>query len=315
MKLSVVIPCYRSEKTIAGIVDRVISAIQGERNTLFDAYEVVCINDCSPDNTIQVLKELSEDNKNVKVIDLTRNYGQHAALMAGFNVVTGDRILCLDDDGQNPPEDMFDLLDKLEEGYDLVSAKYISEHRPLIRTVGSKISMAMSTHLIGMPKGIELNSFCAFKRFIADEIVKYRNPYPFVHGLMLRVTRNIANVDMIRNDRESGVSGYTFHKLLSLWLNGFTAFSVTPLRAASACGVISALLGFVIMIVTIIRKIMNPEIMAGYSSLMAVLMLFFGLTMLFLGLIGEYIGRMYICINDAPQYSVRETINIQKKKN
>lgn len=315
MKLSVVIPCYRSEKTIAGIVDRVITTIQGERNTLFDAYEVVCINDCSPDKTIQVLKELSEDNKNVKVIDLTRNYGQHAALMAGFNVVTGDRILCLDDDGQNPPEDMFDLLDKLEEGYDLVSAKYISGHRPLIRTVGSKISMAMSTHLIGMPKGIELNSFCAFKRFIADEIVKYRNPYPFVHGLMLRVTRNIANVDMIRNDRESGVSGYTFHKLLSLWLNGFTAFSVTPLRAASACGVFSAFLGFVIMIVTIIRKIMNPEIMAGYSSLMAVLMLFFGLTMLFLGLIGEYIGRMYICINDAPQYSVRETINIQKKKN
>lgn len=311
MKLSVVIPCYRSEDTVSGIVDRVIATIRSERNRIFDSYEVICINDCSPDNTIGILRVLAEQNPHVKVIDLTRNYGQHAALMAGFNVVTGDRVLCLDDDGQNPPEEMFKLLDKLEEGYDLVSAKYVSEHRPFIRTIGSKISMAMSTHLIGMPKGIELNSFCAFKRFVVDEIVKYRNPYPFVHGLMLRVTRNIANVEMVRNDRESGSSGYTFHKLFSLWLNGFTAFSVTPLRAASACGLISAIVGFVIMVITIVRKMMYPEIAAGYSSLMAVIMLFFGLTMLFLGLIGEYIGRMYICINDAPQYSVREMINVE----
>lgn len=311
MKLSVVIPCYCSENTIAGIVGRVVSTIDSDQNKLFDAYEVICINDCSPDGTIRVLEGLAKDNENVKVIDFTRNYGQHAALMAGFNVVTGDRILCLDDDGQNPPEEMFDLLDKLEQGYDLVSAKYIDEHRPLVRTIGSKISMAMSTHLIGMPRGIELNSFCAFKRFIADEIVKYKNPYPFVHGLMLRVTRNIANVEMVRNERESGSSGYTFHKLLSLWLNGFTAFSVTPLRAASVCGSISAALGFAIMLVTIVRKMMNPEIVVGYSSLMAAMMFFFGLIMLFLGLIGEYIGRMYICINNAPQYSVRETYNIE----
>ena len=312
MKLSVVIPCYRSEKTVADIVDRIKVTISSDRNELYSAYEIICINDCSPDNTMQVLKELAAQDKNVKVIDLTRNYGQHSALMAGFNVVTGDSVLCIDDDGQNPPEEMFKILNKLEQGFDLVSAKYVCEHRPFVRTVGSKISMAMSTHLIGMPKGIELNSFCAFKRFVADEIVKYKNPYPFVHGLMLRVTRNIANVEMVRSERESGASGYTFSKLLSLWLNGFTAFSVTPLRAASVCGLISALLGFVLMLITVLKKIMHSDILAGYSSLMAVVLFFFGLTMLFLGLVGEYIGRMYICINAAPQYAIRETYNIDE---
>ena len=174
--------------------------------------------------------------------------------------------------------------------------------------------MSMSSHLIGMPKGIELNSFCTFKRFIADEVVRYTNPYPFVHGLMLRVTRNIANVDMVRSDREEGSSGYTISKLFSLWLNGFTAFSVTPLRAASVCGALFASIGFIAAIVVVVRKFVVPEISAGYSSLMAAILFFFGLNMLFLGLIGEYIGRMYICMNEAPQFAIRDTYNLSRKE-
>ena len=307
MKLSVVIPCYCSENTVADVIDRTIHTIEADGRY---GYEFICVNDCSRDGTLAVLKELSKANPLIKVISFTKNFGQHSALMAGFANVSGDIVVSMDDDGQSRPEDLFKLVDKLEEGYDLVSAKFVSEHRSLFRRTGSKVSMAMSNSLVGMPDGIELNSYCVFRRFVADEIVKYTNAYPFVHGLMLRVTRNIANVDLERGDREDGVSGYTFKKLLSLWMNGFTAFSEKPLRVASAIGAILAIIGMIAGVFVIIRKIIDPSIAAGYSSLMAVMLFLAGIIMLFLGLLGEYIGRIYICINNAPQYVIRETINL-----
>ena len=307
MMLSIVIPCYCSENTVADVIDRTIRTIEADGRY---EYEFICVNDCSRDGTLDVLKGLSKANPLIKVISFTKNFGQHSALMAGFANVSGDIVVSMDDDGQSRPEDLFKLVDKLEEGYDLVSAKFVSEHRSLFRRTGSKVSMAMSNSLVGMPDGIELNSYCVFRRFVADEIVKYTNAYPFVHGLMLRVTRNIANVDLERGDREDGVSGYTFKKLLSLWMNGFTAFSEKPLRVASAIGAILAIIGMIAGVVVIIRKIIDPSIAAGYSSLMAVMLFLAGIVMLFLGLLGEYIGRIYICINNAPQYVIRETINL-----
>ena len=311
MKLSFVIPCYRSADSVGDVIARIIATVKADGR--YD-YEVICINDYSPDNTLEVLKEIAAGNPKVKVLALTRNFGQHSALMAGYNHVTGDIVVCLDDDGQNPPEEMFKLIDKLEEGYDLVSARYTKKKHNFIRRMGSKVSFAMSRYLVGMPKDLDLNSYCVFRRFVADEVVKYRNAYPFVHGLMLRITRNIANVDITHQDRQSGTSGYTLGKLLSLWMNGFTAFSEKPLRLASLLGVSCAAVGFFYSLVIIIRKILNPAIPAGYSSLMAVVLILCGMIMLLLGLLGEYIGRMYICLNNAPQYAIREKINVDAEE-
>lgn len=310
MKLSFVIPCYRSADSVADVVHRIVNTVLEDGR--YD-YEIICINDYSPDNTLDVLKELAKENYRVKVLALTRNFGQHSALMAGYNHVTGDIVVCLDDDGQNPPEEMFKLIDKLDEGYDLVSARYPNKKHNLIRRLGSKVSFAMSRYLVGMPKDLDLNSYCVFRRFVADEVVKYRNAYPFVHGLMLRITRNIANVDIAHQDRQAGASGYTLSKLLGLWMNGFTAFSEKPLRLASLLGVLSAAIGFIYSVVIIIQRIFNPAIPAGYSSLMAVVLILCGVIMLLLGLLGEYIGRMYICLNNAPQYAIREKYNCEEK--
>lgn len=187
-KLSFVIPCYYSEKTIGDVLKRIIATVNEDGR--YD-YEIICVNDGSTDGTYAVLRELAA-NPHIKVVDLSRNFGQHSALMAGFRYVTGNIIVCLDDDGQNPPEEMFKLIDELANGYDLVSAKYSKDKRNIIRRLGSKVSFAMSHYLINMPDNIELNSYYVMKRFVVDEIVKYDNPYPFVHGLALRVTRNIA---------------------------------------------------------------------------------------------------------------------------
>lgn len=308
-KISFVIPCYYSEKTVADVIKRIIKTVMADGN--YD-YEIICVNDGSTDGTYAILRKLSKKNCRIKVIDLARNFGQHAALMAAFNYVTGDLVICLDDDGQNPPEEMFSIIDKLEEGYDLVSAKYEKEKkRSLLRRIGSKVSFAMSHYLINMPKDIELNSYYGMKRFVVNEIIKYKNSYPFVHGLALRVTRNIANVPMRHDARTVGTSNYTFKSLLKLWLNGFTAFSEKPLRLAAVTGIICSMLGIVSAIVIIIQRLTGHIQSMGYASMMAALLLFSGIIMMFLGLLGEYIGRMYICINNAPQYAIRETQNIE----
>lgn len=308
MKLSFVIPCYNSEKSIEDIVDRIARTMETRPHY---TYEIICVNDCSKDGTYIVLKELA-GLKKIKAIDLSRNFGQHGALMAGFHYVTGDIIVCLDDDGQNAPEEMFKLIDKLGEGYDLVSAKYEKDKRSLVRRIGSRISFMMSQKLIGMPKDIELNSYYVFRRYVLDEVLKYDNPYPFVHGLMLRVTRNIANVPIERHNRESGQSGYSLKKLLGLWMNGFIGFSELPLRMVSVCGIFFSILGFVAGVFVVIRRLMNPNMPMGYSSILAVLLFLFGLIMLFMGLLGEYVGRIYISLNNAPQFVVREELNVDK---
>ena len=307
--LSFVIPCYRSEKTVGNVVERIIETVQ--KDGRFD-YEIICVNDYSPDNTYQVLKKLAVNPK-IKVINFSRNFGQHSALMAGFHYVSGDYIVCMDDDGQNPPEEMFKLIDKMEEGYDLVSAKYVHKKHSLFRRLGSKVSFAMSSYLVGKPKDIDLNSYYVVKRYVIDEVIKYDNPYPFVHGLILRITRNMANVVIDHKDREVGKSGYNLKKLVGLWMNGFTAFSEKPLRLASIIGVLCAFWGFIYAVVIVVRKFVHPEIMLGYSSIMAAILFFSGIIMLFLGLLGEYIGRMYISINNAPQFAIKETININKE--
>lgn len=309
--ISFVIPCYNSEHTVSDVIERIIKTVK--ENGKYD-YEIVCVNDYSADGTLQVLKKLAAENKKIKVLSFSRNFGQHSALMAGFNYVTGDLVMCLDDDGQNPPEEMFKLIDKLQEGYDLVSAKYAQKKHSLFRKFGTKVSFAMSNFLVGKPKDIDLNSFYVVRRFVVDEVINYKNAYPFVHGLILRVTRNMANVEIHHQERAEGHSGYNFKKLFGLWMNGFTAFSEKPLRLSTFAGMICALIGFVFGIYVVVRKILHPEVLAGYSSNMAVMLLIGGLLMFFLGLIGEYIGRIYICINNAPQFALKDLINIDTDK-
>ncbi|MBQ8961387.1 MAG: glycosyltransferase [Ruminococcus sp.] len=307
--LSFVIPCYRSEKTIAGVVGQIIGTV--EKDGRYD-YEIICVNDASPDGTLDVLCQLSDGNDKITVIDLARNFGQHSAIMAGFNYVSGDIIVCLDDDGQTPPEEMFKLIDKLSEGYDMVSAKYPKKKESAFRLLGSWTAAKMGELMVGKPRGVDLNSYYAAKRFVIDETIKYTNAYPNVQGLELRATRNITNVEIEHHERLEGKSGYTLAKLIALWMNGFTAFSEKPLRIASILGIISSLAGFIFGLVIVIRRLIHPNIPIGYSSMMAVILFMFGIVLIVLGLIGEYIGRIYICINNAPQYVIRSVI---KKEN
>ena len=278
-------------------------------------YEIVLVNDCSPDGTFSVIRKLCQENDNIVGIDLARNFGQHSALMAGFHYVKGDVIVCLDDDGQTPADEADRLLMGIEKGADVVYARYGKKHHSGFRNWGSHVNELMTRVMLGKPKDLYLSSYFAAKRFVVDEMLRYEFAYPYVIGLVLRTTKNIINVDVEHRDRQAGVSGYTIGKLLNLWFNGFTAFSVKPLRIATVTGAGCAFLGFAYGIYTIIKKIFinPPDLVTGFSALMSVLVFMGGMMMLMLGLLGEYMGRMYISMNNSPQFVIRECIGRTEK--
>lgn len=303
-KVSFVIPCYRSALTIAKVVEEAENSMAALADRY--SYELILVNDYPEDDTFGVIKELAKKDEHITGINLARNFGQHAALMAGFRYCDGDIVVCLDDDGQTPADEVGKLLDKLEEGYDVVYAKYVHKQHSAFRNFGSRVNELMTRFMLGKPKELYISSYFAARKFVIKEMTRYRNCYPYVMGLVLRTTKNITNVEVNHREREIGTSGYTLGKLFGLWFNGFTAFSIKPLRVATACGALCAAAGFLYGIYTIIKKFINPIAPMGWSSTMAALMFIGGMLMLMLGLIGEYIGRIYISLNDAPQYVVRE---------
>ena len=304
-KLSFVIPCYRSENTITKVVDEIKETVITREGV---DYEIILVNDCSPDGVWDVISNLADNDDRITGINLAKNFGQHSALLAGYHYCSGDYVVSLDDDGQTPADEVYKLVDKLEEGYDLVYASYGEVHQNPIRRLGSKFAKAMSDYMFDI-KGDKNqgSSYYIARKFVIDELIKYENPYPYMGGLHLRVTRNMGFVFVQHRDRMEGTSGYSFKGLVNLWLNGFTAFSVKPLRLGSYAGFFFAFLGFVYAIITIIRKVfVTPNMEAGWSSIISIVLIIGGVIMVMLGLIGEYVGRIYICINNSPQYVIKE---------
>lgn len=305
-KISYIIPCYCSVHTLSHVVEEIINEMEMILSEY--AYEIILVNDDSPDNTMDVVIELINQHPMITGINLAKNFGQHAALMAGFRHATGELIVCLDDDGQTPANEVHKLIEAIERGCDVVYARYKHKKHSPFRNFGSRINEAMARVLLDKPKDLYISSYFVAKRFVIDHVIQYENSYPYVIGLVLRATKKIGNVDVLHRDRTSGESGYTMYKLFSLWFNGFTAFSIKPLRLATIAGAICAVLGFSYGIYTIIKKFVNPLVPLGFSSTMAALMFIGGMLMIMLGLIGEYVGRIYISLNNAPQYVIREVI-------
>ncbi len=311
--LSFVIPCYRSELTIEKVYNEIVETV-AERPQ-YD-YEIIAVNDCSPDNVLGVLLKIAEEDPKFKVVDLTKNFGKHSAILAGYFYVNGEYIVNLDDDYQCPVNELWKLIDAMVEGnYDCATALYERKKQPLWKRLGSAVNLQMVNMFIEPPKGITVENFFVIKRCVSDEMLNYHNPYPYVLGLLMNATHRITMIPMKERERgDENSTGFTFKKSLELFLNGLTAFSIKPLRIASVVGTIFVLLGVIYGISLIIRKLMSPQLSDGYGSLLALLLFSSGVIMILLGMIGEYLGRIYISINNTPQYVVRITKNLNKDK-
>lgn len=303
-KVSFVIPCYRSEKTIMMVVDEIEQTMEKRKEY---EYEIILVNDGSPDQVWSVIEERANKDEHICGINLAKNFGQHSALMAGYNYCQGDYVVSLDDDGQTPACEVFKLIEELEKGYDVVYASYPENKQNAFRRWGSIMAKKMSDYMFDI-KGDDRkgSSYFIVRKFVVDEIVKYNHSYPYIAGLLLRTTRNISFVSVQHRSRLEGTSTYTLKSLVALWLNGFTAFSVKPLELGAYAGFGIAGLGFLYAIYTIVRRILSPTVVEGWSSLIAINLIVGGIIMVMLGLVGEYIGRIYICINNSPQYVIKE---------
>ncbi len=309
--ISIVIPCYNSEKTLKNVVEEIVDVI-GERIE----YEIILVNDGSSDRLWEIIKELADKyNDRIQGIRFAKNFGQHAALMAGYRASKGQAVIQMDDDGQCDPEGMFVLISKLEEGYDAVFARYPEAKKSLYRRLGSELNRRMCISLIDMPRTLQPMSFAVFRRYLVEEMIRYDKPYPYVGGLIFRSTSNICDVEIEHRARMDGRSNYSIAKLFKLWINGFTAFSVKPLEVAAIAGILIAVIGMIYSLVIIIKRIFGFPYLAGWSSLIALTLLLDGFLLVMIGLVGEYIGRVYICLNNAPQYVIRETYGLENIRN
>lgn len=309
MLISVVIPCYRSAKTLPAVLDEIRAAFAQHPE---HDYQIVLVNDGSPDNTYEVIRSQCALDRKITAVDLSRNFGQACARMAALPYIQGECAVYMDDDGQHPADGIFLLAEKLQEGYDVVYAKFSHKRHTLFKRVTSRMHQKIGEWVGTSPKNIRVSPFFIIDRLMIEGLKKYHNPFPGIVSYLLRLSTKNGNVEMVHRARMAGKSGYNLRKLILLWLNSVTTFSIIPLRLASILGLAFAASGFLATAVMVIRKLLRPQILLGYTSLISVILLVGGIIMLMLGIIGEYLGRMYMTISDLPQYFIRETINVEE---
>ena len=301
---SIIIPCYNSDQTIRKVVEMTMEEMErlGRRE-----YEFVLVDDYSPNNpkTINVLKSLAEEYACVRVVELAYNSGQHNAVMAGLNFAQGDILIAMDDDGQTHPSQLRYLFAELDKGYDIVYGYYEQKKQSPFRNFGSYVNYMTVRFLIGKPKDMKTSSYWVIRKFVRDSVIRYESPYTHLQGLFLRTTKNISSVPIQHFKREVGQSNYTLKKLIQLWSN-IMGFSVVPLRLATKLGYLFASVGLIGVIAVLINKIMRPSVPLGWSSMVVVICFFSGVILMFMGLIGEYIGRMFLEMQKTPQFVVRK---------
>ena len=309
MLISIAIPCYNSSKTLPLVVEEIqqVFSVRPEYE-----YQILLVNDNSPDNTYEVIGRLCAQDSNIIGIDLSKNYGQASAQMAAIQYAKGDIVVYMDDDGQHPASEIFRLIEKIQEGYDLVYAHFAHKKHSFFKRCTSWLNSKILEATNRKPKGIYLSSYFALSRLAAESLKNYHSPFPSIGGYLLQITRRIANVEITHRERISGTSNYNLQKLLRLWLQGITNFSIVPLRISSIIGMASAVLGFIYGIVLIVQKLINPNVFLGYTSLMAAILVIGGLLMVMVGILGEYVGRIYILLSNMPQYNIREVINQER---
>lgn len=299
--LSFVIPLYYSADTITPLV-RQIEALEIE-----GGHELVLVNDGSRDATAGICRELLRDARIPMIfVNHTRNYGEHNAVLTGYRHARGAYVVNLDDDGQNPPAEAVKLwLHARREGLDVVYGHYAQKEHSAFRNFGSWLTNRLTDWVLDKPKGFYLSSFRCVSAFVAKEVAAHEGPYPYIDGLVLQVTQNIGALDVQHAERAAGQSGYTLRRLLRLWLSTFVNFSVMPLRLATLLGLVMAAAGLLGLLFIFYLRYTNKGPDYGWGSLMGALLVFSGTQLVVLGLIGEYVGRMFLTVNRRPQSVVR----------
>ncbi len=301
IEYSVVVPVYNSENTLRKLCERIDKVFKD----ITSHYEIIMVDDGSKDNSWAVMQELHNRDKRIKIIQLIKNFGQHNAIMCGFHFVQGDYAITLDDDLQNPPEEIPKLIKEIKSGnFDVVYGEFIRKKHNLFRNMGSNFIQFIYRKIFRLKR--KFTTFRIIKNEIIQNAIKYDKNYVFIDGLVALNTQNIGYVNVAHLFRKQGKSGYSLGKLLKLSFNIITNFSLFPLQIASLLGFIFALFGFILGIYYLIRRLFFNVPVQGYTSLILAVVIFSGVQLITLGIIGEYIGRMHLNINKIPQFIIKD---------
>ncbi|GAB4020913.1 glycosyltransferase family 2 protein [Spirosoma koreense] len=297
MNLSVVIPVYNSERTIGPLIERLQTCLAGL------SFEVVLVNDGSADRSEQVCEQLEASYPNVRFISLRRNFGEFNAVLCGLNYARGDYVAIIDDDFQNPPEAILTLVETAEAGrFEVVYSRYAQKQHHWFRNLGSWLVNMLTTYSIGKPRDLYLSSFKLIRRDVVDEIVRYRGPYPYIDGLIFRVTRNVGSVTVPHAARADGRSSYTVGKLIALFVNVFVGYSLWPIRLFTVFGAVlfslSLLSGFLLLAGWLSGVFRVP----GWGIVLWAIGMGLAVQLLFLGVLGEYLGKLFMAYSGLPPY-------------
>lgn len=302
-ELSFVVPVYNGSLTVGSVVSRIHSCFADQ------TFEILLVNDGSQDNSRLTCHSLvSAYRPRVIFVDLARNFGEHNAVLAGLSKSRGRVVAVLDDDCQNPPEEVRRMWQHLTlHRLDVVYGRYAGKKHNWVRNLGSRFNDYMATLMLRKPRNIYLSSFKIMSRFLVNEICGYRGPFPYIDGLIFRTTRNIGQIDVRHDERAAGQSGYNFRRLVRLWLNMFLGSSIAPLRVSILLGLLTSLLSVLMLVAIVVDKLwINPSVPVGIPSVLVCIALFSGIQLLVLGMVGEYIGRIFLEQNGTPQFIIRD---------
>jgi glycosyltransferase involved in cell wall biosynthesis len=302
--ISIVIPVYNGARTIGPLVERLVAVLP------VTTLQIVLVDDGSLDASDEVCRALSARYAGVVTyVKLGRNFGEHNAVMAGLWHARGDYAVIMDDDFQNPPEEVGRLIDHaVRHGHDVVYTYSAVKHHQWLRNLGSRLNDRVANFMLDKPRRLYLSSFKCLSRFLVGQILKYRGPYPYIDGLVLRCTQNIGTIEVRHAPRREGRSNYTVRKLLGLWLNMFVNFSVMPLRVSTVVGLACSVLGLALGVEVLVERLVRPGVPVGWASVLVPVVLFSGVQLVMLGLLGEYLGRLFLTENQTPQFVVREVV-------
>ncbi len=301
MHVSVVIPVYNSERTIGPLVDWLQVCLAGL------TFEIVLVNDGSIDQSEAVCLQLEQQYEAVQFISLRRNFGEFNAVLCGLNHAAGQYVVIIDDDFQNPPEAILTLLETAETGnLDVVYSRYAQKKHHWFRNMGSWLVNRLSTYSIGKPSDLYLSSFKLIRREVVDEIIRYRGPYPYIDGLIFRVTRNVGSVEVAHNARTEGRSNYSIQKLISLFLTVFVGYSLWPIRVFTVFGATLFALGLLSGLLLLTVDLSGLYAVPGWGIVLWAIVTGLGIQLLFLGVLGEYLGRLFMAHSGLPPYVIKK---------
>lgn len=304
--ISIVIPVYNSEENLIELnnqIQKVLSHLN---------FELILINDQSKDKSWQIINELANKYKNIIGINLRKNSGQDNAIFAGINYTKGENIVVMDDDLQHSPSDILNLYNEIQKGYDVCYANFEKKKQALWKNLGSWLNGKMAEITINKPKHIYLSPFKIIKKEIVDEIRTTNYLYPYIDGIIFSITSNITQIDVKHHDRFSGESTYTLFESIKVFMKLVTGFSVFPLRVASFVGLIASLWGFILGMYFIIEYFINSSSPEGWTSIIVVILFLGGIILMSLGVVGEYLGRIYLSINKKKSYTIKKVLNYEK---